>query len=199
MRIFNKTRGQSKRDKKKIFIGIFLDKEWGDKFTKYQKALLGLKDIRIVKEKNLHLTVFYIGFMKNVKIPQLSKSLVKVSQKNNPFILEFNGFILAPPNKTHSMVWGMFKKNHNFTLLAEDIKKEVQQLLIMEEDEKELLPHVTLARFNRSFSLSGLNVKMKDKDFRINKIALVESISTSSNPEYKIIKEFKLKDEKKEN
>lgn len=193
MKIFSKYSINRRDDKKKIFVGVFLDNVWLEKFTKYQIALASLRDVKWVKSKNLHMTVFYIGPIKSEKVPQLIKSMEKVANKNSTFELEFNKFILAPQNKPATMIWATFEKNHNFTLLAEDIRKEVQQMLVMEVEEKGLLPHITLARTQRPIIVSGLKVKMKDKILTVSKIVLLESKNSFTNPEYTIIKEFELK------
>lgn len=178
---------------KKLFVGFFLPDEWVQKVSKIQQALSGVRGLRWTSSENLHITNLYMGEVNAAKIDQISAALNEVSIKTRPFELTFNSLLAAPIGKEPSMVWVEFKHSHEFGFLANDIKKAVSSVTIIEEEEKKLIPHVTIARAKNWPKLTLPNLTLKDPTLKIDRFCLVESESRRDEPNYHIIKEFEFK------
>src|SRR3990167_4173932 len=92
---------------KRLFVAIEIPEELKNQLlkigSKYQD-----KDIRWTKDKNLHITVQFLGNIKNVYIKQIEQELDDIAQNTNRFRLTIDKIIYAPPGETKNMVWVVF-------------------------------------------------------------------------------------------
>lgn len=90
----------------RLFVAILLPAEWKERFLAVQKYFTGLPEpARWIKPENLHLTVLFLGWVKEDKVSKI-KSLLSLTIVNNGrfFDLELEKIILAPPDRAPRMV-----------------------------------------------------------------------------------------------
>lgn len=193
MKVGKKEYGTQKGMSKRLFVGVFVNKEWQEKFAKYQRAFPSIRGMRWVGSSDLHMTVLFIGQMSKQKLPLFQAQLLKIAERHEPFVLHFDRFRQAPPHaEAPTMLWAQYKMQGEFELLAQDIKKMFMSISIFDEDHKKIIPHVTLARMKGMPILENIDVSMKEKGMPFDEICLVESNASGDVYSYKVLQRYTL-------
>ena len=183
---------------KRIFVGVFAPKEWGDKFGKYQKAFPAVRGMRWTPSKDLHLTLIFLGQFSKSKLPAVQAMVGEIASKHKAFDLEFDHFRQAPPHAlAPNMIWAQFKQQGEFELLGHQIKRKFMSITVFDEEPKKIIPHITLARMKNMPVMENIDVNMKERNMHISKICLVEVSTGRDHPHYKILETYPLKKDEK--
>ena len=178
---------------RRIFIAINLPEKIKENLVKYQRKWPELP-IKWTKKDNLHITLVFIGHVKDEEIPEICQIVEKIAEKNSVFTISLNKIIYAPPKKMPPrMVWVSGEKSEQLTklqralensLLASPLKKNIKQ-------EKRLYsPHITLGRIKR-WDFKQLEIEERpgiNKDvsfnFEVSSIEIMESQLKKTGAEY---------------
>lgn len=176
--------------KKDSLIRIFIGIPMPDAFLHSYSLFLQKNkqyNIRWVKESNTHITLLFIG---NIMYNELEKYILKISEiiyNTRYFKLKYDNIKLMPDIKPY-MIWAVFKRNKDFEELSNNLHNSFNV-----NNEKEKIPHCTLARF-KAGTLNNFNlIKNKfPKQIVVNKIFLWQSVLKNTGAEYYKIAEFPL-------
>jgi len=178
--------------KKRLFISINIPNEIKKELEIVQKQI-DIKDIKWVSINNLHITIYFLGTIEEKLIPILIDKLNSQLSHIKRFILKFDKILFAPPNTKSRMIWAQFYKNNEYENLYKKINNVIQDIIDKSDttnNNKELIPHITLARFNKS--LPDIKIKQpKIKDLIIDSYQLMESNVVDNNRVYSTIANFK--------
>src|SRR3989344_4777205 len=170
--------------KKRLFIAFDLTDQVRSKLKLFPDPRL-----RIVSKDNLHITVLFLGYVDEDKIPEIKEAIKKISQEFTPINFKFKENIFAPPGKQFRMIWALFEKNSNYIKLTTQLTKSLNEF--KPAVNKQTYIHITLARFNKPLTKKDLErIKLPEvfiEDFKAKKIILYESILRSSGAVYKKI------------
>ncbi|MCF7845277.1 MAG: RNA 2',3'-cyclic phosphodiesterase [Candidatus Pacebacteria bacterium] len=171
----------------RAFIAITLPREVRERLKEKQeeiKMLLEGDSVKWVEEENLHITLLFLGVVKNKE--KLIEKLKKVDQSS--FSVEIEEVCYFPEDKREAkMIWA----NVN--------DKEIKNLLEKIDDSLEITPHITLGRIRRwEWQKMSLEAVPDIEDylgvsFKVESFSLIESKTRRKGPDYDIIEEFKLK------
>jgi len=185
--------------KKKLFISINIPSEIRENLASYYKLWPEIP-ARWIDKDNLHLTLFFLGYLSEEKINRIEKLISDSINDLKPFHLSFNCISFGPPNQK-KLIWAKLNKSKELNFLIDNIKKTISNLKIeniKKEEDREFLPHVTLAKIKiwemKSMNpeeIPNINEELSLK-FKVNNILLMENKIKRSGTEYKIIKIFKL-------
>ena len=143
-----------------------------------------------VPSENLHITLHYIGDIPEDKIDLVSEHIEKTIFDIKPthiFSLGAGLFI-----KKTITLYITYRKNSTLKLL------NTRFVELFEDKKKAYMPHSTIARWKIPSKQQYLHLKKKlqnlpiEIEFPVTEIHLYESISKPKNPEYKILRTFKL-------
>ncbi|MFA5075021.1 MAG: RNA 2',3'-cyclic phosphodiesterase [Candidatus Babeliales bacterium] len=179
--------------KKRLFLAINFDDQILKKLAEYKK-LVKFANVNWTKKENLHITVYFIGNLKTLLIPDLIENLNQVFSKTENFILEFDKILFAPPNHTAHMIWAQFKFNKNYEKLVQNVSKEINQNFNLQQNNnfKDFIPHITLARFKKVICTENIRLnQLKISNLLIDSCDLMESELNSTGPVYSKIITFK--------
>ena len=173
----------------RLFIGIPLPHDFSTGLIAFQEENKFVQGIKWVPDRNLHVTLCFIGNYAPDKLAELKKKLSLIASKTNSFQMEFEHFQFGPSFNKAYMLWAKFRKNDNFAKLAlkmdEDILKKISK--------KEPIPHITLCRFKRIEKEEiKLNFPVEINKITVNQFNLYESLLEQSGAEYRKLHEFKL-------
>ncbi len=187
---------------KRIFIAINLPKEIKLELEKLEKEIndlfpseLNRGMIRWLKKDNLHITLLFIGWVKEEEIIQTCQIAKKVAQNKKNFSLRFKKVCYGPPKKIPPrLIWIELEKKPELLELAEELKKETAKAGILRKIEKrEFSPHITLARI-KTWQWRKIEPEERPEiereislDFEVNSIEIMESKLKKSGAEYNII------------
>ncbi len=181
----------------RLFLGIPISEEVKAKIRPIVKALVETKaDLSLVSLENLHLTVKFLGWVDEQKIPEIKKATSKICQEFSNFSLNFSGVSVFPSLKDIKVVW-IGLQSLEMVKLMQKFNSELDY--IHKYDYLETKPHLTLARVKsvkNKDQLQEILLKFKEHDFgemNVDKVVLFQSTLTRKGPIYNVVEEFSLK------
>lgn len=191
--------------KKRIFIAINLPEAIKNKLAEYQKEIdesfleENFHPVRWVKKDNLHITLEFLGYLREEEIEKIKKILFEISQYFPVFKIKLTEICYAPEKeKIPRMIWIKGEKSDILSEIKKELDKKLEERISFKSERREFTPHVTLGRIRKwEFKAIPLNERPEiEKDieleFKVNSVELMESILKRSGPEYQIIESFPL-------
>ncbi len=175
----------------RVFTAVEVPEAVKDKLLA-ASAEFDAKGITIVRREALHITLQFLGERDETETNEIVKDLDSVEQK--PFRVSLNGL-------------SYFEKNHPTVIFAKVLQggSELAGIYdklssaILEKEEREYTPHVTLARVRYSKDNLALISRIKEHEyddfgeFDVESVMLKKSILTGGGPVYKNLYEKKLR------
>jgi len=137
----------------RLFIAINLPPSITSKISSFlntQKPLFG-NDIRFLPPQNWHLTLVFLGYQDEKKLPLIHKAIKNsLSQFKKPPLIELKELVYGPLFKTPRMIWFLASEktsqqlNELKNILEEELEK---QGLKWKKEKRKFEGHLTLARF----------------------------------------------------
>lgn len=182
--------------KRRIFIAINLPNQIKIILQDLQKKLERLP-VRWIDLKNLHITLNFLGSLKNKEIVEVKQVIEKITSNFSGFKV-WLGDIRFFPNKSHAHVISVIvKSDGSLENLQKDLEKELFKLKFLTLEKREYKPHITIGRVEKTGKkpkelqeIKGIELK---GEWRVNNIELLQSILLPTNAKYKILKNYSLK------
>lgn len=165
---------------------------------------LGLQDkerrsIKWVRKEGMHLTLKFLGEIKEDKVSQIENVLKNTVKNFSPFSIKIKGTGSFPSGKKNPRVfWVGVKDEKNIKALHALVEDEMEKLGFPKE-RREFHPHLTLGRvkiFSDFGHILNLLDQYKERHFgemMVKKITFFRSILKPSGAEYSVLSEFELK------
>lgn len=172
------------------FIAVELPEEMSKRiYSIVSEASKAGGNIKWVEERNLHLTLKFLGNVPEEAIPTVSATIESVASSFEPF--EFNvvgvgGF----PNLTKPRVIWVGVSNTQHLLRLQRQIEEAMESLGFQREEKEFHPHITIGRVKSPHGISKvIEVLRKHEGEQLGKvevkqITLMRSDLSPSGPTY---------------
>jgi len=157
---------------------------------------------RWVKPENLHITLAFLGYVKDEDIPKIIEITKNVASKHNPFSIKIVKITYGPPKVSPPrMIWAIGEKNESLWKLQENLKNALMEMKIPQLEEEEgrgFIPHITLARI-RKLEFRQMEPEERpeiDEDvnfsFEVKSIEIMESHLKRGGAEYTLLESFPL-------
>lgn len=184
---------------KKIFLAINLpEKEKKALKIKREKIRKNfeIEPVKWVDENNLHITLAFIGDVKEANICILKEELEKVDFSS--IQLHFGEIKYIPNRRKARLIW-VEEKINKLTPLKEKIDRILKNSIALNYklDNRKFIPHITLGRIKlfkfKKISLEEIPLledEFVDISFEVNSFELMESKLNRKGPIYKIIKSY---------
>lgn len=124
----------------------------GDAFEKVRKTSL---DARWVRPEGIHLTVVFMGDVREEDLSPMGEFIGAVCSRYGPFTVALKGMGCFPNSRNPRVLWlgveGTLERMSRF-------RDEVQRGLIpfgVQEEKRDFRPHLTLGRFKKPLKKSG--------------------------------------------
>jgi len=188
--------------RKRIFIAINLPQEIKNELKKFQKFFSELP-ARWVKPENLHITLAFLGYVRDEDLPKIIEITKEVALRHQPFSINLIKICYAPPKvKPPRMVWAVGEKNEELGNLQNDLQDSLTRINIpqlREKRERAFIPHITLARI-RKWEFKQMEPDERPRinndinlSFNVNSIEVMESHLKRTGAEYDILESALLK------
>jgi RNA 2',3'-cyclic 3'-phosphodiesterase len=177
---------------KRLFISIPISGDISEILEECGKNVR-VESIRWIPKQNIHITLYFLGDVKEDFIPNLVQNLEQLYSKTKNFNLSFEKITFAPPNKQASMIWAQFHKNSNYESLLKQTEDVIKKSLnrTTQYNSKELIPHITLARFKIPINTKIFHLKQPQiPELQIDSCKLMESELNSNGSIYTTIAKF---------
>jgi len=183
----------------RIFIAINLPKEIKEKLLNYQNYWPEVP-AKWTKPENLHITLIFLGYVREEEIPKILEIVKETAQKYNSFSINLNKIYYGPPGKMPPrMVWTEGERIKVLTNLKSDLEKSlINSEIRFDSDNREFRPHITLARI-RTWEFKQIEPEERPKiqeeislTFPVNSIEVMESELKRGGAEYTILESASL-------
>lgn len=180
---------------KRLFVGIPLSSDLRSKIEPLltELKLLGISTVAV---ENLHLTVKFLGEVKEEELPEIKEKLTKLASLTPSFRVELKGISAFSDFKQLRVVW-VGAESKELVRLMRTTNRKLDN--IRKNEYPKEVPHLTLARIKKIENSSNFNIFMaKFKTFsfgvqEVRKIYIFEAKSTPKGPIYRVLMEIKLK------
>lgn len=159
------------------------------------------KDIKWVPYENIHMTLKFLGEVKEDTLPEIEQRLRDICCVQAPFSISVRGTGAFPNEKTPNVIWIGVDKSDRLKSLYMDIDNSLSEAGFEKESRKHS-PHLTIGRVkNRKDILQVMNNlrEFKSKLFGnadVVEVHLMKSILRHSGSEYSKVCSFRLKGKK---
>lgn len=177
--------------KKRVFLAIPVNHDFISGLETKLKELGGLP-VKFIPSENWHLTLIFLGWLKDKEIQTIQKIAEEASRKFPTFVLRAKNIVLFPKNRPR-MIWLNFYDNKIFNELTIWLDSEFKKTLKNYKPlSRGIRIHLTLARFKvgRRFAFSSAGF---EKKFKADKIQIMESKLSRGGAVYNLLGEYKLK------
>lgn len=142
-------------------------------------------DVRWVNPDNIHLTLKFLGSIKEELVKKILDAMKKVCGNYNSFNLAIKGIGMFPGPKSPRVLWLGIENNGTLKALQTDIDGEIAGLGF-EREEREFRAHLTLGRFRSSIGKEKLfdAVDLHKKDsFGTISVSFTSLMRSDLNPD----------------
>jgi RNA 2',3'-cyclic 3'-phosphodiesterase len=181
----------------RLFVAIKLPEQIEMKLEELQHQFKPFaRDAKWVNPSGIHLTIKFLGEVKEERLPEIEKALAECSQEFGPITIEVSGCGFFPNERRPAVFW--------VGVIADSLKplqQSMEEKFVLqgfEKENREYSPHLTLARFRDPHGRLPLvhetNKKKNSKfgDFIASEFHLFQSVLKRSGAEYTILKTFPL-------
>lgn len=138
----------------RLFTGIDLPEDAIDVFERLLVRFRPAAHLKWSPAYNLHITARFIGEWPEAKLDELKEALLKVPPRP-PIKISFRGLGWFPNARRPRVFWAGVDAGTQMKELAHDIDSALE-LIGLPRDERELSPHLTLARIKQPVPLDKL-------------------------------------------
>ena len=185
--------------KHRIFVAINLPEKVKKTLLNYQTKLPDFP-IKWTKKENMHITLIFIGPVKDENIPKICEAVKRACAQYKSFKINLNEISYGPPQKLPPrMIWARGEQSDELVNLKTGLEKYlIESEVGFIEDNKKFHTHVTLGRI-RTWEWKRIEpeerpeiVEETDLDFEVNSIEVMESTLKRTGAEYDQLLSVKL-------
>ncbi len=181
----------------RLFIAVNLPENIKNKLSDFQSKWPELP-ARWTKKQNLHITLVFLGYVKDEEIPEILKIAEEIGNKHSSFSINLNKICYGPPKKIPRMVWAVGESSKELGKLKKDLENSLSNVSLKEEARPHS-PHITLSRI-RQWQFRQIELEERpeinesiDLGFEVNSIEIMESQLKRTGAEYSVMQSFPLK------
>ncbi len=183
----------------RTFISVELTDEIRGKIAEtIEKLRLTNTPVKWVEEKNLHITMKFLGEVKESEVEKLI-AIVEDNVKGISFFnVKYEGMGTFPASTSPRVVWiGTSKGGEELKIIADSLEASLSKAGFKSE-EREFTPHITIGRVKERKNIPELLKaieKVKNSKFGemlVDHISIMKSTLTPKGPIYEVVKKIKL-------
>jgi len=202
----------------RIFIAINLPEDIKKQLSLYQAKWPGLP-CRWTRKENLHITLVFLGYVKDEELPEILKTAKTATTRNKPFLINLNKICYGPPHqnklgtgqatdkKPPRMVWAEGEKSQELGNLQIDLENAVlesftsypfHQNLVGGSSGHAYAPHINLGRL-KIWEFKAIEPEERPEiseeislSFEVNSIEIMESRLKPKGPDYFVLESLLL-------
>lgn len=186
----------------RLFVAAEISEEVKKKLAEVQKEFQSISQffnkVKWVKAENFHLTLKFLGEVREGNLNELTNALVESVKDEKKFELEIQGLGAFPSPAKPRVLWaGIQQGTKELKKIADQVEKNSVDAGFAPRDAP-FSPHLTLARFP-SFPqqlMSDFSKKIEtNRSFffgktTVSKIVLFQSLLSPAGPHYSVLEEF---------
>jgi 2'-5' RNA ligase len=181
----------------RVFVAIDIDRGIKDNCRKIMGSLEESgADLKIVSPENLHITLKFLGEVREEDLERLKQSIGEVTGEFRPFRMGISGVGYFGSRKFPKVIWvGISEGRETISRLCRSLE---ERLSWVRKDGRKPSPHLTIARFRNPQGSEWL-IKAIDElgdvklgEFSVKEIKLKKSVLEPKGAIYSDLKSFGL-------
>lgn len=191
---------------RRVFLAINLPENLQKKLAKYREKWSEVP-AKWVKDFNLHITLAFLGYVRDEDLMDIIKKAEKVCARHSSFEIILSRIVYGPTDKKPAkMIWAIGEKNDMLSDLANDLEDALlsnfsqnMEKYMPKKAKKAFSSHVTLARI-KQVQLSQMEsdeIPEIDEEIKLcfdaYSVDIMESELKKTGPSYTILESIKLK------
>jgi RNA 2',3'-cyclic 3'-phosphodiesterase len=178
----------------RAFVAVFPPPEVRKKALVAARRLPSANRVRWARPENVHLTLKFLGDVREEALDGLSAALGEVCARHAPFDAALVGLGAFPSARRARVLWaGVDAGSDQLRSLAADVDAALAPLGF-EREKRPYVPHLTLGRIRGQPASFDLPSSIEDLGFRVLHVELMESVLTAEGAIYRTVDTFALED-----
>ncbi len=174
----------------RLFFAIGIPPEIRKRLFEAERRLLEYGGMKGVEEKNLHITLKFLGEVEEKKVKEMEEKAELVARESKGFEVKIQNLGVFPSREKMRVVWAGCEDNGKIRELHERLSDALGR------KEERFHPHITLCRIKYVKDKGGIR-ELLDKreafgEFHVDSFDLMESILRGGGPVYRVVKKFVL-------
>lgn len=178
----------------RIFIAINLPEDIKKQLSSYEFKWPELP-ARWTKKDNLHITLLFLGYVRDEELLDIFKAVKEAALKNQAFSINLKKIHYGPPNKKPArMIWAEGEKSIELAKLQRELENALgEKNLGPQKETRAFAPHITLARL-KPWEFKRLELEERPEiseeislSFEVNSIEIMESHLKPKGPDYFVL------------
>ncbi|KPJ71173.1 hypothetical protein AMJ50_03030 [Parcubacteria bacterium DG_74_3] len=184
----------------RVFIAINLPEEVKKELVNRQATWPELP-VRWTKRENLHITLVFLGYLKDEEVFEVCEITKEIASKHDSFAINLNKVCYGPPKKIPPrMVWVEGEKSPEVAALKNDLEGSLLERVNFHRERRPFAPHINLGRI-RAWEWRRIEAEERPKveeeinlSFPVDSIEVMESTLKRGGAEYAVLEScpFKL-------
>jgi len=184
----------------RIFIAVELPEEVKAEIGKIVESLKSIEaGVKWVEEKNVHITLKFLGEVKDNDVERLKDIVKDVVADTKIFEVDYKGLGTFPEGKTPRVIWVGIKKG------TDELKKIADSLEVLlsksgfRKEEREFSAHITIGRVKEKRNIGELKKSIEEKKntkfgkSTVGHITIMKSTLSPKGPIYEVVEKIPLK------
>lgn len=173
----------------RLFVAIELDEAVRAALRKVQSGLKAYDEVRWIPAEQLHVTVKFLGDVRDDDVPGVCEALTQGVEGSTPFDVEVSGCGCFPPRGPVRIVWaGLKEESGVLKRLAANVDTAMA-LVGFEPEQRPFSAHVTIGRVRDDRSGGRLREAVSafayDAAFQsVKNVTLMSSVLSPKGPTY---------------
>ena len=177
----------------KLFIAIPVEKAAADAIDAACAGIKNINDITWADRESLHITLKYLGETPEDKLPEIKRMVDACAENCKKFKSASKNISAFPSEKEAKIIWADAVTNADKILGLAAVAEKLSMDMGFENDEREYVPHITLARHRFGCDIGAAKGRQFKAEFGVDTVALYESKKLERNVVYEILYKAKLK------
>ena len=173
----------------RLFVAIELDEAVRSVLRKVQSGLKACDDVRWIPAEQLHVTLKFLGDVRDDDVPGVCEALSQGAEGSAPFGIEVAGCGCFPPRGPVRIVWaGLREESGVLKRLAANVDTAMA-LLGFEPEQRPFSAHITIGRVREDRTGGRLREAVNAFDYdaasqSVKKVTLMSSVLSPKGPTY---------------
>ncbi|MFC1514633.1 RNA 2',3'-cyclic phosphodiesterase [Candidatus Omnitrophota bacterium] len=176
----------------RCFAAIKLSDQVRAEVVRIQRGLRPLDlHAKWVEPENLHVTLKFLGEIREDDLPQVRQIVAGISSFAHPFGLRLFGLGVFPDARRPRVLWAGIRPQDNPLAIIEYLEYEFSGMGILRE-KRSPHPHITLARIKSPKNTGELegrlsDLRVEELEWEVQGVSLFKSLLKPSGPAYEEI------------
>jgi 2'-5' RNA ligase len=176
----------------RLFIAALLPEDIKRRISDYINRLKpDIEGVKWEKPDKLHVTLKFLGEVDDSKLAQISNTLDSLYHKQSPFKMNITRFGGFPGLRSPRVLFVGLSENEELSKLHAEIQEQLGTLGF-QRDERRFIPHVTIGRVKKKFSIRDALPLPEKTAFEIRKIGVIKSELNKTGSVYTPVELFDL-------